>query len=34
MSKHDLIDMNITEKTKYITYTDENNELTKKKANE
>ena len=33
MSKHDLIDMIITEKTKKVTYTDENNELTKEKAN-
>ena len=33
MSKHDLIDMIITEKTKKVTYTDENNKLTKEKAN-
>ena len=33
-SKHDLIDKIIIEKTKKITYTDENNELTKEKANE
>ena len=34
MSKHDLIDMIITEKTKKVIYTWENNDLTKEEANE
>ena len=34
MSKHDLIDMIITEKTKKVIYTRENNDLTKEEANE
>ena len=34
MSKHDLIDMIITGKTKKIIYTQENDELTKKEATE
>ena len=33
MSKHDLIDMSITGKNKKITYTEENDELTKEEAN-
>ena len=33
MSKNDLIDIIITEKTKKITYTEENDELTKEEAN-
>ena len=32
MSKHDLIDMIITEKSKKIVYTEENDELTKEEA--
>ena len=34
MSKHDLIDMIITEKSKKVIYTQENNDLTKEEANE
>ena len=34
MSKHDLIDMVITEKSKKIVYTEENDELTKEEARE
>ena len=34
ISKHDLIDMIITEKTKKVIYTWENNDLTKEEANE
>ena len=34
MSKHDLIDMIITEKSKNVIYTRENDDLTKEGANE
>ena len=34
VSKHDLIDMIITEKSKKVIYTQENNDLTKEEANE
>ena len=34
MSKHNLIDMVITEKCKKVIYTQENNDLTKEEANE
>ena len=34
MSKHDLIDMIITGKSKKVIYTQENNDLTKEEANE
>ena len=34
MSKHNLIDMVITEKCKKVIYTQENNDLTKEQANE
>ena len=34
MSKHDLIDMTITEKSKQVVYARENNDLTKEEANE
>ena len=34
MSKHNLIDMIITEKCKKVIYTQENNDLTKEEANE
>ena len=33
MSKHDLIDMIITEKNKKVIYTKENDDLTKEEAN-